>query len=78
MKVRKRIQNKLKKKIKKKKNKGKFKLTSDEQKEYRDWIEENPFKDDVSEEKWFTEQKPKKKCQFLIQRHWTTMGGRPF
>ena len=43
----------------KKKGKGKFKLTSDEQKEYKAWIEENPFGDDISEEKWFTEQKPR-------------------
>ena len=43
----------------KKKNKGKFKLTKDEQEEFKAWKEDNPFVDeDTTEEDWFKTQKP--------------------
>jgi len=43
----------------KKKNKGKFKLTKDEQVEFKAWKEDNPFVDeDTTEEDWFKTQKP--------------------
>ncbi len=45
----------------KKKNKGKFKLSKEEQTEFNSWKEENEYliDDDFSEEKWFTEQRPR-------------------
>ena len=43
----------------KKKNKGKFKLTKDEQVEFKAWKEDNPFVDEnTTEEDWFKTQKP--------------------
>ncbi len=54
-------QEKAKKEVetRKKKSKGKFKLNSEEKKEFNAWKEENPFVDNISEEKWLTEQKPR-------------------
>ena len=57
----KKAESKAKKEVnaRKKKNKGKFKLTKDEQEEFKAWKEDNPFVDeDTTEEDWFKTQKP--------------------